>query len=385
MRSSLPKNQQNQHIQTCLRWEMANRLGCLQSDIHYCYQCFDWVVGAEWEAHCQAHLAELTSKQCGTVTYCHTLVRPGYCLFCMGNPELPASQRLRPWSRDHKLWVHIEEEHLIGCQWPLLCLHPLCDTLQKDSTSLQFHLMDDHGLSRARPGKAAASSLHPSADEVPVDEEADGARACRKRKSPSGSGALKWMPSQSCSAPPGELYRPPTRQQQAPSTISPQLILPDDDMSYNQIGHTTMDLDLLSPFSASIDDDDMPIDVDDAMLFDQYLRSPSPSRPLSPEDTASEFSGVTLIETKVDRYCRGKELDTAKSPCFAPEDVQRGEIVRDRDDRHDTTTCPRVRLRVSQPKVMLRLKLRNANQLGKKKKETRKRSKRKGKNRKTQR
>jgi hypothetical protein len=179
----LPKNQRNQHIQTCVRWEMANRLGRLQSDIHYCYQCFDWVVGEEWETHCQAHLAALTSKHCGTVTYCHTLVRPGYCPFCIGQTELPASQRLKPWSRDHKLWVHIEEEHLIDCQWPLLCPYLPCDTLHKDLTSLQFHLMDGHGLSRTRPGKPANSSRQPSLDEMPLDEGADGARPCRKRKS----------------------------------------------------------------------------------------------------------------------------------------------------------------------------------------------------------
>jgi hypothetical protein len=100
---------------------MANRLGRLLSEIHYCYQCFEWVVGEKWEPHCQAHLDALTSKRCGTVTHCHTLVRPGYCPFCIGKKSLPASERLKPWSRDHKLWMHVKDEHLTDCQWPLVC------------------------------------------------------------------------------------------------------------------------------------------------------------------------------------------------------------------------------------------------------------------------
>jgi ribosomal protein L37AE/L43A len=75
--SSLPKPRRNQHIQSCVRWEMANRLERLQSDIYYCYQCFDWVVGEQWEPHRQSHLAEMATKRCGTITYCHTLLRPG--------------------------------------------------------------------------------------------------------------------------------------------------------------------------------------------------------------------------------------------------------------------------------------------------------------------
>ena len=113
---------------------MAHRLGRLQSDIHYCYHCFDWVIGEEWELHCQEHLAALTSKQCGTVTYCHTLVRPGYCPLCLGEPGLLASKQLKPWSRDHKLWGHIDDEHLAHRRWPLVCR--LCDVPLKDAAAL---------------------------------------------------------------------------------------------------------------------------------------------------------------------------------------------------------------------------------------------------------
>jgi hypothetical protein len=82
---------------------MASRLERLQSDVHYCHQCFDWVVGEEWEPHCQSHLAGMATKRCGIITYCHTLVRPGYCPFCISDTALPTSKRLKSWTRDHKL------------------------------------------------------------------------------------------------------------------------------------------------------------------------------------------------------------------------------------------------------------------------------------------
>lgn len=86
--SSLPKAQRSMHIQSYVRWEMASHLQRLQSDVFYCSECFDWAVGEEWEPHCQSHLAAISSKVCGTVTYCHPLVRPAYCLFHLGNTAI---------------------------------------------------------------------------------------------------------------------------------------------------------------------------------------------------------------------------------------------------------------------------------------------------------
>jgi hypothetical protein len=86
--SSLPKSRRNQHVHVCVRRELASKLEQLQSDIHYCYQCFEWVVGEHWNGHCQEHLSAITSKRCGSITYCHTLVRPGYCPFHLKNPFL---------------------------------------------------------------------------------------------------------------------------------------------------------------------------------------------------------------------------------------------------------------------------------------------------------
>jgi hypothetical protein len=125
---------------------MAGRLGCLQSDVHYCHHCFTWVVGDEWEPHCRLHLSELDSKRCGTVVYCYTLVRPAYCPFCLGDDSLASPQRMISWTRDHQLWKHVSS-HMEQQQWPTPCPHPLCDESLKDSTSLRFHLVDDHAMS----------------------------------------------------------------------------------------------------------------------------------------------------------------------------------------------------------------------------------------------
>jgi hypothetical protein len=149
--SSIPKRQRHQHIHACIQKEMAAKLGCLKSDVHYCYHCFAWVAGAEWEPHCRLHLSELASKRCGVSVYCHTLVRPAYCPFCLGDDSLAPTQRIISWTRDHELWKHVHC-HIKQQRWPTPCPHPLCDCdmLFQDSTSLQFHFVDYHTMSLSR-------------------------------------------------------------------------------------------------------------------------------------------------------------------------------------------------------------------------------------------
>ena len=278
---------------------MAHRLGHPLSDIHYCYQCFDWVVDEEWESHCQSYLAGMATKRCGTVTYCHTLVRPGYCPFCMSDPKLLASQRLESWTRDH----------LSRCRWPRVCPHPLCDTSLKDAAALQFHLVDEHGFSRTYPWKSASGTAVDSQDETTtLDQDPQRDRPSRKRKSSSGIGALEWIPPQSFHdtpfSPGGPTScRPLKRPRQTPSSICPSVLSLNEDLSDDQIAPHLMDSAMLSsPCSLSIDRDDShtdfgcqlspsrgrtadnTIDLEDVdggsnfdTLFDQYLRSPSTS------------------------------------------------------------------------------------------------------------
>lgn len=139
-----------------MRQGLASKREHLQSDVHYYYHCFNWVVGPEqWEVHCQDHIQNLNSKRCGTITHCHTLVRPGYCPFCLGKSASAAARRPGPWSRDHSLWQHIDQ-HLQGLVWPLSCPHPLCDVIMEHTQHLRYHFMDDHGLSCTLPNSATS-------------------------------------------------------------------------------------------------------------------------------------------------------------------------------------------------------------------------------------
>ena len=66
-------------MRACVRHKLASKRHSLQSDVHHCDLCFNYVVRREaWDSHCWTHLRKLPSKKCGTITYCHTLIRPGY-------------------------------------------------------------------------------------------------------------------------------------------------------------------------------------------------------------------------------------------------------------------------------------------------------------------
>ena len=147
-------------------------------------------MGNGWEAHCQSHLTCLTTRRCGTVNYCHTLVQPGYCPFCLGDTALSASQRLESWTRDFKLWGYVNE-HLDQCRWPRSCPRPLCDTWIEDAVTLQFHLVDEHDFSRTRPGTAAKLSV---LQDERRHSDIQMRHSSRKRKFSSGPTELEWMP-----------------------------------------------------------------------------------------------------------------------------------------------------------------------------------------------
>ena len=108
------------------------------------------MIGNDWDPHCSLHLPELSSKRCGAVLYCHTLGRPAYCPFCLGNQQLVSSKRMQSWARDHQAVTHVAL-HLQDCHYPMACPHPLCETSLPDSTSIRFHFIDDHGMSAKLP------------------------------------------------------------------------------------------------------------------------------------------------------------------------------------------------------------------------------------------
>ena len=390
---------------------MAHRLGRLQSDIHYCYQCFDWVIGEEWEPHCQEHLAAPRSKQCGTVTYCHTLVRPAYCPLCHGEPRLPASQQLKPRSRDHKLWCHINDEHLVDRRWPLV--RRLCDVPLKDAAAFQCHFADEHELTRIRPVKPAISAALDSQDEkMPLDKEAPGAGTSRKRKCSSDTKPLQWMPPQSLDSASTSsverlVHRPQKRPRPTPPVICPTALSLDEAFSDDRSAYRVTDSVMLVPhYTLSIEDDEscaglecdlfpsqcatlsdaidpiVPADLDDVM-FDHYLRSPtsSPSPILLTDNVASELSGATLIDSERDKRSGSeeplKELSRVEPRSPGPEHETEKQEAGYQEDIMHLNSGPRIRLRVSRPQITLRLKLpatrqdgMRANRRGKTKTET---------------
>jgi hypothetical protein len=144
---SLPKERRAAHIHHCRQKEYANSLSRLQSDLVYCFQCFAWFVKREWRAHCRQHLDSISSRRCGSITYCHTVIRPARCLFCLGNETLSAEKRLQEWKRDADLMPHLEN-HISETSWPSGCPHPLCNLQIQDETSFWYHLNDAHNLHR---------------------------------------------------------------------------------------------------------------------------------------------------------------------------------------------------------------------------------------------
>ena len=81
--------------------------------------------------------------------------------------------------------------------------------------------------------------------------------------------------------------------------------------------------------------------------------SPSPSPSPSPDRAASELSGATLADVECGRGGTVPPKETSGAP--APEDMLEGEVAGDQDTCR-ITSGPRIRLRVSQPRITLRLK-----------------------------
>lgn len=357
-------------------------------------------------SHTVSHISlKWRPSGCGTITYCHTLVRPGYCPFCISETASPASKRLESWTRDHKLWSHVNE-HLEECRWPRMCPHLLCDTSLQNGAALQYHFVDEHGFSRTTPLRPAnIISLDLQDEGMPLDRVIQGARPSRKRKSSSSTRALEWMPSQSfhdTAASTGEslLCRRQKRPRLTPPAICPTVLSLDEGMSDDHTAYDVTNSIVLSPpYLLSIEDDDQctdlecdlfppnctnphgtidspePEDNHNDTLFDQYLRSPSPSPPLSPDDSASELSGVTLIDAERHQSRGSLELYTETLESPAPEGVSETEVARNQEDPCLVTNGPRVRLRVCQPKITLRLRVQDTSRPGRTKRKGTKREK----------
>ncbi|KAJ5829188.1 uncharacterized protein N7525_007441 [Penicillium rubens] len=144
--ASLRKCDRSAHIHGCIRREKAFGLQISESEMRFCYECMDWCLSSQWRDHCDTHLQSWKAQHCEVIIYRHTVIRPGYCPFCLWDPDLSAEKRLRYWLRSDNLREHIEGQHLakIGhCQTKPICG---CSQSFHNERDLRLHLHDAHGL-----------------------------------------------------------------------------------------------------------------------------------------------------------------------------------------------------------------------------------------------
>jgi hypothetical protein len=167
--------------------------------VQYCFLCFKWFDGGDaWEEHCRGHLNSMTPKWCAIRVYCHTLISPGFCPYCLGNNG-SASQRLRQWTRNCTLMAHVEQHVEQVCSWPTMCL---CGTEVEDASTLRHHLSDAHGLwkaewrifGRRRPREKDEEFVDPTP--APAAEDARETRLCKRgKRAKAGDRVIEWSPS----------------------------------------------------------------------------------------------------------------------------------------------------------------------------------------------
>ena len=148
------KRYRSNHIHDCRRRQRAKELGQLPSCLEYCFDCLEWYIkGTEWDRHCQGHLP-ISTKICGSITYCHTLIKPAFCPDCL-QADIPVALRMRSWDRDADALLHMQREHLDMVTWP--SVRPCCSMEWEDERSFYYHLSDVHGLrSNKNPTKRKA-------------------------------------------------------------------------------------------------------------------------------------------------------------------------------------------------------------------------------------
>lgn len=247
----------------------------------------------------------MMTKRVGSVTYSSTLIRPGYFPFRLGDESLPASKRLEPWVRDRKLWGHISS-HITQCRWPTQCPYPLCDLERKYEVELQFHFMDDHGISRVR----ACQTDHPACL-LPDNLEQNS----HKRKRPHEDEDVILLSPRDFEHAMAVVKPPKGRLRIAASslarTVSPASLSkhadlhsawtvesPVDCVKYDELSLTECDESSIHTKKWPLEDSDLFVstDVCDDSLFSQYLRSRSPSCVSTAANT--EYSGVTAVESE---------------------------------------------------------------------------------------
>ncbi|KAI2791350.1 hypothetical protein POX_c04207 [Penicillium oxalicum] len=145
----LKKTDRSTHIHNCVRREIALNHQVLESELKFCYECMKWFQLSHWRDHCSFHIQSWVTRQCEVIVYRHTVIRPGYCPFCVWNNDLAAEDRLHYWLTSGNLRQHIEEQHMNGNQShgeKSICG---CGESFDEERGLRHHLHDIHKLNKA--------------------------------------------------------------------------------------------------------------------------------------------------------------------------------------------------------------------------------------------
>ncbi|KAJ5291551.1 hypothetical protein N7478_000802 [Penicillium angulare] len=139
----LKKSDRSAHIHNCVQREIALGLQVPESRLKFCYECMEWLQEIQWRDHCSFHIQSWKTQCYEVIVYRHTIIRPGYCPFCLWNVNLDPEDRFHQWLKSGNLKQHIEEKH-IGDE-------PICGCGQRfdNERSLRHHLHDTHRLNKA--------------------------------------------------------------------------------------------------------------------------------------------------------------------------------------------------------------------------------------------
>ncbi|KAL4989600.1 hypothetical protein BDW68DRAFT_186264 [Aspergillus falconensis] len=99
----------------CQHKERCKMLGCEETQLKYCYECFSFTDAEEWKDHCSWHLKQGMSRR--------TLSPP---------------DRMRAWKRSNELRSHAVSH-----------IKTMCGTYFESEAQLRYHLGDTHGLQKA--------------------------------------------------------------------------------------------------------------------------------------------------------------------------------------------------------------------------------------------
>lgn len=132
---------------------------------HLCLQCDLWVTSStQWEQHCQSHLDVPGSLplRCDLLIFRQAPVYAGCCPFCLGQSNLPASQRLYQFFNRFRWQEHVQSHiRALRDAKTTNCPHPQCIIPFDSVQDLQHHLQDVHCVTLAKALKRRHSELTP--------------------------------------------------------------------------------------------------------------------------------------------------------------------------------------------------------------------------------